>query len=153
MTLDEDMRLLSGVELFRGFSREQLRLMAFGAETISLAAGRKLYVEGAPADCAFVVALGEVALYRTVGGKQHTISVERRGAILGQFALIADSERLTGAVAQTDVQVLRLGRSMFLKVLEEYPELAVKLQSRITADLQGMLDRMAKVLSRLVNEE
>src|SRR5690606_16121572 len=119
MTLDEDMRILSGVELFRGFSRGQLRLMAFGAETISLAAGRKLYVEGAPADCAFVVARGEVALYRTVAGAQHIISVERRGSILGQFALIADGERLTGALAQSDVQVIRLGRSMFLKVLEE----------------------------------
>jgi len=153
MTLDEDMRLLSGVELFRGFSREQLRLMAFGAETISLAAGRKLYVEGAPADCAFVVALGEVALYRTVGGAQHTISVERRGAILGQFALIADGERLTGALAQTDVQVIRLGRSMFLKVLEEYPDLAVILHRRITADLEAMLNRMARVMGRLVEDE
>ncbi|GGA60895.1 cyclic nucleotide-binding protein [Nitratireductor aestuarii] len=153
MTLDEDMRILSGVELFRGFSREQLRLMAFGAETISLAAGRKLYVEGAPADCAFVVARGEVALYRTVAGSQHIISVERRGSILGQFALIADGERLTGALAQSDVQVIRLGRSMFLKVLEEYPDLAVKLHSRITADLEAMLNRMAKVMGRLVEEE
>jgi len=151
MTLDEDMRILSGVELFRGFSREQLRLMAFGAETISLAAGRKLYAEGAPADCAFVVATGEVALYREIGEKRHLITVERRGAILGQFALIAEGERLTGAVAQTDVQVIRLGRSMFLRVLEEFPDLAVDLHKRIVADLETMLQRMTTVMSRLVD--
>lgn len=150
MTLDEDMRILSGVELFRGFSREQLRLMAFGAETITLAAGRKLYAEGAPADCAFVVVQGEVALYREVGGTQHIISVERRGAILGQFALIADGERLTGAVARTDAQVIRLGRTMFLKILEEYPELAELLHRRIAADLEAMLDRMSRVMARLI---
>jgi len=151
MTLDEDMRILSGVELFRGFSREQLRLMAFGAETISLAAGRKLYAEGAPADCAFVVATGEVALYREIGAKRHIITVERRGAILGQFALIAEGERLTGAVAQTDVQVIRLGRNMFLRVLEEFPDLAVDLHKRIVADLETMLQRMTTVMSRLVD--
>ncbi|GAA4528145.1 Crp/Fnr family transcriptional regulator [Chelativorans composti] len=150
MTLDEDMRILSGVELFRGFSREQLRLMAFGAETITLAAGRKLYAEGAPADCAFVVVQGEIALYREVGGTQHIISVERRGAILGQFALIADGERLTGAVARTDAQVIRLGRTMFLKILEEYPELAELLHRRIAADLEAMLDRMSRVMARLI---
>ena len=150
MTLDEDMRILSGVELFRGFSREQLRLMAFGAETITLAAGRKLYAEGAPADCAFVVVQGEIALYREVGGTQHIISVERRGAILGQFALIADGERLTGAVARTDAQVIRLGRTMFLKILEEYPELAELLHRCIAADLEAMLDRMSRVMARLI---
>lgn len=150
MTLDEDMRILSGVELFRGFSREQLRLLAFGAETISLAAGRKLYAEGAPADCAFVVATGEVAIYRDIAGKRHTIGIERRGAILGQFALISEGQRLTGAVAQTDVQVIRLGRTMFVRVLEEFPELAEYLHSRIVADLEAMLERMTNVLARLV---
>ena len=34
MALDDDIRILSGVRLFEGFTREQLRLMAFGAETI-----------------------------------------------------------------------------------------------------------------------
>lgn len=150
MTLDEDMRILSGVELFRGFSREQLRLMAFGAETISLAAGRKLYTEGAPADCAFIVVRGEVATYREAGKERHIISVERRGAILGQFALIAEGERLTGAVAQTDVQVIRLGRGMFLRVLEEFPEIAVDLHKRIVVDLETMLQRMTNVMTRLV---
>lgn len=152
MTLDEDMRILSGVELFRGFSREQLRLLAFGAETISLTAGRKLYVEGAPADCAFVVANGEVAIYREVAGKRQVIAVERRGAILGQFALISEGERLTSAAAQSDVQVIRLSRSMFLRVLEEFPDLAVHLHRRIMVDLEIMLERMTDVMSRLVED-
>lgn len=150
MTLDEDMRILSGVELFRGFSREQLRLLAFGAETISLAAGRKLYAEGAPADCAFIVVTGEVAIYRQKGDMREILMVERRGAILGQFALISEGERLTAADAQTDVQVIRLGRSMFLRVLEEFPDLAIDLHQRIIEDLEMMLSRMTAVMTRLV---
>lgn len=149
MTLDEDTRILSGVELFRGFTREQLRLLAFGAETISLAAGRKLFVEGAPADCAFIVVTGEIALYREKNGKREIISVGRRGAMLGQFSLIAEGDRLTGAIAQTDAQVIRLGRTMFLRVLEEFPELAADLHQRIVEDLEHMLERMTTVMSRL----
>jgi hypothetical protein len=40
MSLDDDMRVLSRVGLFEMLSREQLRLLAFGAENITLRAGR-----------------------------------------------------------------------------------------------------------------
>ncbi|MCT8999313.1 cyclic nucleotide-binding domain-containing protein [Chelativorans intermedius] len=149
MALDDDIRVLSGVGLFKGFTREQLRLMAFGAETITLGAGHKLYAEGAPADCAFVVAAGEVALYHQRGEEREIISVHGPGAILGELALIAESVRLTSAVAQTDVKVIRLNRSMFRRILEEFPETAVRLHRRIAAGLQDMLSRMSAVAARL----
>ncbi|WP_173933715.1 cyclic nucleotide-binding domain-containing protein [Chelativorans sp. Marseille-P2723] len=149
MALDDDIRILSGVRLFEGFTREQLRLIAFGAETISLSAGRKLYAEGAPADCAFVVASGEVALYRQAGGSRKIFSVHGPGTILGELALIAETERLTSAVAQTDMKVIRLGRSPFHRILEEYPETAIMLHSRLSADLESMLDQFGAVASKL----
>jgi|SRR5690606_3179457 len=149
MALDDDIRVLSGVRLFEGFTREQLRLIAFGAETISLNAGRKLYSEGAPADCAFVVAAGEVALFHQAGEKREVVSVQGAGAILGELALIAETERLTGAVAQTDVKVIRLSRSMFHRILEEFPETAIDLRRRIAADLQAMLARFGAVAEKL----
>ncbi|WP_309082695.1 cyclic nucleotide-binding domain-containing protein [Chelativorans sp.] len=149
MALDDDIRVLSGVRLFEGFTREQLRLLAFGAETISLSAGRKLYSEGAPADCAFVVASGEVALFHQGKEGRELISVHGPGAILGELALIADTERLTSAVAQTDVTVIRLSRSMFRRILEEFPETAINLRNRIAADLQALLARITAVAAKL----
>ncbi len=149
MALDDDIRVLSGVRLFEGFTHEQLRLIAFGAETISLGAGRKLYAEGAPADCAFVISSGEVALYRQTGDRREVISTHGPGTILGEFALIAETERLTGAVAQTEVKVIRLSRSMFRRILEEFPETAIDLRRQIAADLQSMLARMQAATSRL----
>lgn len=149
MALDDDIRVLSGVRLFEGFTHEQLRLIAFGAETISLGAGRKLYAEGAPADCAFVISSGEVALYRQAGDRREVISTHGPGTILGEFALIAETERLTGAVAQTEVKVIRLSRSMFRRILEEFPETAIDLRRQIAADLQSMLARMQAATSRL----
>ena len=149
MALDDDIRILSGVRLFEGFTREQLRLMAFGAETISLAAGRKLYSEGAPADCAFVVAAGKVALYRQENARREVISVHGPGAILGELALIAETERLTSAMAQTEVKVIRLSRSMFHRILEEFPDAAIILRRRVAEDLQSMLARMRAVAEKL----
>ncbi|TIN67663.1 MAG: cyclic nucleotide-binding protein, partial [Mesorhizobium sp.] len=42
MALDDDIRVLSAVRLFEGFTQEQLRLLAFGAENTRLIANHKL---------------------------------------------------------------------------------------------------------------
>jgi CRP-like cAMP-binding protein len=69
--------------------------------------------------------------------------------ILGELALIAETERLTGAIAQTDVTVIRLSRSMFRRILEEFPDTAIHLRARIAEDLQAMLARINAVVARL----
>ena len=46
MALEEDVRILSGVRLFDGFTQEQLRLVAFGGEAMRLPERRVLYREG-----------------------------------------------------------------------------------------------------------
>src|SRR5690606_5794107 len=109
----------------------QLRLLAFGAETTSLAQGRKLYREDDEADSAYVVVAGDIGLYREAEGERVDIGVVGPGSMLGELALIADTRRLTSADAATDAEVLRLNRRMFRRILEEYPETAEALHQRI----------------------
>jgi CRP-like cAMP-binding protein len=148
MALDDDVRILSGVELFGGFTPEQLRLLAFGAETTRLAAERKLYREDDEADSAYVVVSGSIQLYREVGGQRVPVGHAGPGAILGELALIADTRRLTSASAANDSVVLRLNRKMFRRMLEEYPDIAVTLHRRIAEDLQAMIRRIEDLAPR-----
>ncbi len=148
MALDDDVRILSGVRLFEGFTPEQLRLLAFGAETTSLAAERKLYREDDVADCAYVVISGSILLYREVGGQRLPVGSAGPGAILGELALIADTKRLTSASAATDSVVLRLSRKMFRRILEEYPDIAVTLHRRIADELQALVRRIEELAPR-----
>jgi len=148
MSLDDDIRILSGVGLFEGFTPEQLRLMAFGAESISLRKGRTLYWEGGNADCAFVVASGSIALYHEDDAERTPIALAGTGEILGEMALISDTRRMTSAYAQTDTQVLRLNRSMFRRILEEYPEVAVHLHGRILQRFQALVERIEGMAPR-----
>ena len=69
MRLDDDIRVLSGVSLFEGFTQEQLRLLAFGAESLRLLAGKDLYEEGAAADSGYVIVRGRIVLYRDRDGR------------------------------------------------------------------------------------
>ena len=148
MALDDDVRILSGVGLFEGFTPEQLRLLAFGAETTNLPAERKLYREDDEADSAYVVISGRIVLYREVEGRREPVGHAGPGAILGELALIADTRRLTSASAERDSQVLRLNRKMFRRILEEYPEIAVILHRRVAEQLQALIRRIEDVGSR-----
>ncbi|MEO3389410.1 cyclic nucleotide-binding domain-containing protein [Mesorhizobium sp. CAU 1741] len=145
MALDDDIRILSGVGLFAELSAEQLRLLAFGAESVRFRAGQEIFREGAQADCAFVVTSGRVVLYRDHDGEAVAVSRLEAGSIIGELALIAPTTRLTYAAAETDVQLIRLNRTLFRRILEEYPEAAAHLHQRMSADLHEFLKKIERI--------
>jgi len=148
MALDDDIRILSAVRLFEGFTQEQLRLLAFGAETTLLQADHKLYREDDVADSAYIVVSGRIVLYREQNGGRIPIGTVGPGTMLSELALIADTNRLTSASAEIDSEVLRLSRKMFHRILEEYPEIAVQLHQRILEDFQALIRRIEELAPR-----
>ncbi|TPN83752.1 cyclic nucleotide-binding domain-containing protein [Mesorhizobium sp. CU2] len=148
MPLDDDILILSGVKLFQGFTQEQLRLLAFGAENTILQADRKLYREDDEADSAYVVVSGLISLYREQDGERIPIGTAGPGSMLSELALIADTRRLTSASAAADSEVIRLSRKMFRRILEEYPDLAVQLHARILEEFQQMIARIEELAPR-----
>lgn len=148
MALDDDIRILSAVRLFEGFTQEQLRLLAFGAEATLVQAGHKVYREDDVADSAYVVVSGRIVLYREQDGERIPIGKVGPGTMLSELALIADTNRLTSASAEIDSEVIRLSRKMFRRILEEYPELAVKLHQRISEEFHDMIRRIEELAPR-----
>jgi CRP-like cAMP-binding protein len=148
MALDDDIRILSAVKLFEGFTQEQLRLLAFGAEATHLQADHKLYREDDEADSAYIVVSGRIVLYREQDGDRIPIGTAGPGTILSELALIADSRRLTSASAETDSEVIRLSRKMFRRILEEYPDVAVVLHRRIFEEFQELVRSIEELAPR-----
>lgn len=148
MALEDDIRILSRVSLLEGLTREQLRLLAFGTEVLRLGSGRELFYEGAPADSAFVVATGQIELYRERQGRREVLRTLGAGSMIGEFALIAAGRRLTGARASVESELLRLTRSQFHRILEEFPDVAVMLHQRVASDLRSMLDAIGALSSK-----
>ncbi|QKV19879.1 cyclic nucleotide-binding domain-containing protein [Oricola thermophila] len=152
MSLEDDIRILSGVSLFEELSSEQLRLLAFGAERIRIAKGRELYREGQNAECGYVVVSGSIDLFRdTLRGRQVVRQAEP-GDLLGELALITETQRLTGALASEESQVIRINRSLFRRMLEEYPETAAALHGRLKDRLSDFLKQIAALDGRFDGE-
>ena len=147
MTLDNDIAVLAGTELFGELTQEQLRLLAFGAERMRFNSGRTIFREGDKADCAYVVAQGRVALFRQVRGQTAEAGTAGPGSLIGDMALITATERDRTALADDDVEILRINRSLFQRMLSEYPELAVDMHERLSERLRLLLKEIA-VLDR-----
>ena len=143
MALNDDVSFLSNVPLFEHFSDEMLRLIAFGSERRAVARNKPLFHEGAEADCAFVVSKGRFDLLsRDRKGKLVSIGEAAPGDLLGELAVVSSTRRKITAMAAEDSEVIRINRPMFRRMIEEYPQIAEILRSRIERNLSVMLQQV-----------
>lgn len=148
MGLEEDIFLLRKIELLAGFDDEPLRLLAFGAEKLHVKRGKSLFQEGDEADCAFLVMHGGIDLMRASSKKEFVVDSVNSGALIDELALVASMPRAASAVTRTDCELMRIGRSQFRRILEEYPHLAAGLHDLISKRFQAFVDRMTEIEPR-----
>lgn len=139
MSLADDIRTIASAQLFDALEEEQLRLLAFGAERLFFKQGRTIFHEGEMATCGYVIASGEVELLLTNGTEQQVVKTVGPSDILGEIAMITDTTRLTGAIAKSDCDVIRITRSHFRRMLSEYPQTAIQIQGELSARLHDFL--------------
>ena len=51
-------------------------------------------------------------------------------------------------MARTDCELLRIGRTLFRRILTEYPETAALLQERFARELKDLADQVARLEAR-----
>jgi len=133
MSIDDDIALLERISAFGLLGRAALRVLAIGAETHRIDAGEVLFVAGEPADAGYVIQEGSFSLMPDAAtGAAHEVTVGR-GSLLGELALMAATVRPATATALEPSSVLRISRTLFLKMLDGYPDAARKLRDSLLA--------------------
>ncbi len=146
MALDDDIRVLSGVGLFKGLAEEHLRLLAFGAEKFRLAPGDTLYREGDSAGSAFVILSGRIDILRNVNGKPGLLTSCRPGTVLGEMSLIVPGTRPNSAQAAIESVVMSIEQRDFRRMLQEYPGVARRLHEKLAEEFQAMVLKLERTL-------
>lgn len=151
MALESDIQFLSKVPLFGDFGTDHLRLLAFGSESMRFSSGRTIFREGDVADCAYIVVSGTVRLTHIRKGQPVAIRDVTTGAALGELALLTQTSRSVTAQATSDVETIRVGRSLVKRILEEYPELANGMYREISTGLRTMIREITKLEDRFAS--
>jgi CRP-like cAMP-binding protein len=131
MSLSSDLALLRLAPPFAALSDEQLRLVAFSGERVSVPAGGLLIEAGQPPPGAFVVLEGLIEV-RAAGCRASQPAGP--GAMVAQLALLAETDIVDEARATRPSEVMLVRRAVFRRLLEEYPEAASALHARLAAD-------------------
>jgi CRP-like cAMP-binding protein len=142
MTIEDDIAFFEQVPTLGVLGRQALRILAIGAESRSLHKGDALFAAGERADCAYVVAEG--ALRLTAQGAVGGIRLAA-GSLLGELALVIDTRRPGTAVALEPSTVIRISRSLFLKMLEGYPDAAMRLRDYLAERADDAVRDMVSV--------
>jgi CRP-like cAMP-binding protein len=130
MTIEDDIAFFERVPTLNMLGRPALRILAIGAESRYVHSGEVLFNAGDPADSGFVIQEGTFNLTtrRIEGGDSLLVG---RGTLIGEIALLTDTVRPVTATANEPSTVLRIPRTLFLKMLEGYPDAAKKLRDFI----------------------
>jgi CRP-like cAMP-binding protein len=131
MSIEDDITFLSRVPTLALLGQEPLRILAIGAESRYVHDGDVLFREGEPADAGYVIQEGAFTL-----ASEHIVTGLRpvtvgRGTLLGELALMTDTVRPATAVASEPASVMRIPRTLFVKMLEGYPDAAQRLRAMI----------------------
>jgi CRP-like cAMP-binding protein len=143
VALKHDIAILETIPFFAALGLEPLRLVAFSAETRKFRDGDVLFRKGDASDGGYVVMSGMVVLQGE--GDNQPATIAGPGTLIGELALIIDTERPATATVRDTASVLRIPRNTFHRVLEEFPETAETIRALMVEQAQATATRLAGV--------
>ncbi len=151
MSLRSIIDLLRKAPFFEGFAEDQLRLVAFSAETLVLPPGEVLCEEAGPLKAAYLVASGNME-GRRGSGEALLARPLKPGTLVGEMALLVPARAHETVVATGEAQVVEIRRQTIARLLDEYPEFAQIIRTRIarrmlaaSAEFKRISDRLGRV--------
>jgi CRP-like cAMP-binding protein len=147
LAIEDDIYFLQRVPTLRLLGNEALRILAIGAETRYVHKGEVLFVVGEAADCGYVIQEGSFRL--DTRSRLAADVMVGPGTLLGELALIAETKRPATATASEPSTVIRIPRTLFLKMLEGYPDAADMLRQQIVRRAQETLQDISDVRAML----
>lgn len=147
--MNQDIETLRKVPFFSVLDREALRLVAFSAESRVFRAGDVVFRRGEASDAGYVLMSGAVALDAADNGAP-TPYLAKPGMLIGELALIIDTVRPATAIVREQGTLLRIARTTFRRMLDEFPEAAGPIRDLIAARATAMASQLGRIRRNLL---
>lgn len=152
MQLDDAATILARADFFEVCNAEQRRLLAFASERKKYRPGAVIYQAGDVPEGAHVLVSGTVATTQQ-GVEDDPFLVHDAGAVLGVVALVIAKPRPVTVKAVDAVETLFVPRTSFMKLVQQYPDLAARAADRIRQDLSGYVGALESLGPRMANKK
>ena len=127
--------LMGGLSIFSSFTRPECEVLATALTAARVAKGHELFCEGQAARAMFIVAKGEVTLFKQLGRGRRKIAALGPSNACGHEGLLDRKPNVWTAVATQDSTVLGCMRDAFERLYEADSALALQLVVPIVTGL------------------
>ena len=141
--------ILRQVPLFASLTNDQIAAAAdwFRVETFDQDA--LLFLEGDPADRLWVISTGQVKIVKhTSDGQENLLEVITPGEMFGGAGLLLATHPATG-VAMTPTTALSIEREPYLRLVRQYPDIALRIIQLLGERLQAAMKMRALAVERV----
>lgn len=152
MSIEDDIAFFERVPTLGLIGRTALRIIAIGSESKYVHSGEVLFQAGDEADCGYVVQEGSFDLRAPHERDDIAGQIAGPGTLLGELAMMTDTVRPSTAIAREPSTVIRISRSLFLKMLEGYPDAARRLRDAMAVRADQWAREMEMVRDGLVRD-
>jgi len=146
MSIEDEIRTLQQIPMFRDLDVSKLKLMAFAGQRITYREGEVLFDEGDPPDAVYVVLDGEVDVLRSGPAGDVLLARLGRTELIGEIGVLCNKCRNARIVAHSNVQVLRIDKMSFMEIVQQVPRLAM-------AIIKELSERLERANERLVSRD
>ena len=149
MNEEEQLELLSRVDIFESLSSEEVReildeLLQRNAE-INLGAGKVFYTPRQPDGKLFILTKGRVRLYKMEAAREFTLEVIDAGTVFGEVAFTPHALRESYAEAMEPSVVFAMERAEVERLILQKPKVGIRIISLLSERLRYYETRMQDV--------
>src|ERR671910_2444143 len=145
MREDEEVELLSRVDLFESLSKEEIRGLVRQNSDVRLGEGETFYAPWEHDGKLFILKKGRMRLYRTEGSREFTLEVVDAGTVFGEMAFTPYRLRESFAMAMEPSVIFAMERAEVERLIEKKPRVGIRMISLLSERLHYYETRMEDV--------
>src|SRR4051812_18154714 len=145
MREQEEVELLSRVDLFDSLSEEEIRVLVRQNSDVRLGEGETFYAPWEHDGKFFVLKKGQMRLYRTEGTREFTLEVVEAGTLFGEMAFTPHRLRESFARAMEPCIIFVMERAAVERLIEEKPQVGIRMISLLSERLHYYETRMEDI--------
>jgi CRP/FNR family transcriptional regulator, cyclic AMP receptor protein len=145
MREDQEVELLSKVDLFESLSKEEIRVLIRQNSEVRLEEGETFYAPWEQGGKLFILKKGRMRLYRSEGSKEFTLEVVDAGTVFGEMAFTPYRLRESYARAMQPCLIFVMERTEVERLIEEKPQVGIRIISLLSERLHYYETRMEDI--------
>ena len=145
MKFEAEVNALQRTPMFQGVDPSRLRLLAFMGEDRTFRDGEYVVRQGESSDSAYLILSGKADVIVDFEGSSSLVAELGESEVFGEMAMLCESPRTASIRAKGELRTLMFEREGMLRLLREFPEMAIEMSRSLAQRLERTTTELARL--------